>query len=101
MPRRHGEYDRNTVSSSLGRSQPQEWWFPTDTHNESVNYQNPTTLPKPRELIELHRALATVRESYPARQWSKALAAYLHDRDLQGQGQTWFGKGRSEFERGE
>lgn len=34
-----GEFDRKTVSSSLGRSEPQEWWFPTDTHNESVNYQ--------------------------------------------------------------
>jgi transposase-like protein len=53
----------------------------------------------PRSLIELHRALATVREEYPARQWSKALAAYLHDRDLQSQ--AWFTKGRSEFERGE
>ena len=53
----------------------------------------------PRSLIELHRALATVRESYPSRQWSKALAAYLHDRDLQGQ--AWFSKGRGEFERGE
>ncbi|HEY5342178.1 MAG TPA: helix-turn-helix domain-containing protein [Solirubrobacteraceae bacterium] len=53
----------------------------------------------PRSLIELHRALATVRESYPSRQWSKALAAYLHDRDLQSQ--AWFGRGRGEFERGE
>jgi len=36
-----GEYDRNTVSSSLGLSEPQESWFAsrTDTHNESVNYQ--------------------------------------------------------------
>jgi hypothetical protein len=53
----------------------------------------------PRSLIELRRVLRTVRVSFPARQWSKALAAYLHDRDLQGQ--AWFVKGRDEFERGE
>jgi len=34
-----GEYDRKTVASSVGLSEPQDWWFPTDTHNESVNYQ--------------------------------------------------------------
>ena len=53
----------------------------------------------PGSLIELHRALTTVRESYPSRQWSKALAAYLHDRDLQSQ--AWFSKGRDELRRGE
>jgi hypothetical protein len=53
----------------------------------------------PRSLIELQRVLTTVRDSYPARQWSKALAAYLHDRDLQSQ--TWVTRGRGEFERGE
>jgi transposase-like protein len=53
----------------------------------------------PRSLIELQRILAGVREIYPARQWSKALAAYLHDRDLQGQAS--FVEGRREFERGE
>ncbi len=53
----------------------------------------------PRSLIELQHALARVRDSYPARQWSKALAAYLHDRDLQSQ--AWFVKGRREHERGE
>ena len=49
----------------------------------------------PRSLIELRRALATVREHYPARQWSKAMAAYLHDRDLQSQ--AWCTKARGEF----
>ena len=53
----------------------------------------------PRSLIELQRVLSTVRDSFPARQWSKALAAYLHDRDLQSQ--DWFVKGRRELERGE
>jgi hypothetical protein len=37
-------------------------------------------------VIEVERILGTVRESYPARRWSEALAAFLHDRDLLGQG---------------
>jgi excisionase family DNA binding protein len=53
----------------------------------------------PRSLIELQRVLSTVKTNFPARQWSKALAAYLHDSDLQSQ--AWFVKGRQEFERGE
>jgi Homeodomain-like domain-containing protein len=39
-----------------------------------------------RSLIEVERVLGTVRESYPARRWSEVLAAFLHDRDLLGQG---------------
>jgi type IV secretory pathway TraG/TraD family ATPase VirD4 len=48
-----GEYDRNTVSSSTGLSDPQEW-FSADTHNESVNYQTQRqrTLP-PGEIAKL------------------------------------------------
>jgi DNA-binding IclR family transcriptional regulator len=53
----------------------------------------------PRSLIELQRVMAGVRKIFPARQWSKALAAYLHDRDLQSQ--VGVVKGRQEFERGE
>jgi transposase-like protein len=53
----------------------------------------------PRSLIELQRVLSTVKANFPARQWSKALAAYLHDSDLQSQ--AWLIKGRHEFERGE
>jgi hypothetical protein len=53
----------------------------------------------PRSVIELQHALSKVRDSYPARQWSKALSAYLHDRDLQSQ--AWVADGRGEFERGE
>jgi predicted transcriptional regulator len=40
-----------------------------------------------------------VRASYPAWQWTKALAAYLHDRDLQSQ--DWVAEGMREFEHGE
>jgi hypothetical protein len=39
-----------------------------------------------RSVIDVERVLDTVRESYPARRWSEALAAFLHDRDLLGQG---------------
>lgn len=37
-----------------------------------------------RSVIEVEQVLDTVRESYPARRWSEALAAFLHDRDLLG-----------------
>lgn len=53
----------------------------------------------PRSLIEVQRALNAVRANYPARQWGKALGAYLHDRDLQRKG--WVAKGLGELERGE
>lgn len=53
----------------------------------------------PRSLIEVQRALNSVRASCPARQWTKALAAYLHDRDLQNQ--NWVAEGIREVERGE
>lgn len=33
-----GEYDRDTVNHSLGRSDPQEW-FGTTTHSDTVGYQ--------------------------------------------------------------
>jgi len=54
---------------------------------------------EPRSLIEVQHVLARVRDAYPAQQWSKVLAAYLHDRDLQGQ--SWASKGQRELERGE
>ncbi len=33
-----GEYDRDTVSQALGRSEPQEW-LSEPTHSDTVNYQ--------------------------------------------------------------
>jgi type IV secretion system protein VirD4 len=33
-----GEYDRDTINHSLGRSDPQEW-FSADTHSDTVSYQ--------------------------------------------------------------
>lgn len=52
-----------------------------------------------RSVIEVERVLGTVRESYPARRWSEALAAFLHDRDLLGQ--KWAREGMEQLRRGE
>ena len=52
-----------------------------------------------RSVIEVERVLGTVRESYPARRWSEALAAFLHDRDLLGQG--WAREGVKQLRQGE
>ena len=52
-----------------------------------------------RSVIEVERVLGTVRESYPARSWSEALAAFLHDRDLLGQ--KWAREGVEQLRRGE
>ena len=52
-----------------------------------------------RSVIEVERVLDTVRESYPARRWSEALAAFLHDRDLLGR--EWVREGVEQLRRGE
>jgi hypothetical protein len=52
-----------------------------------------------RSVIKVERVLGTVRESYPARRWSEALAAFLHDRDLLGQ--DWVREGVEQLRRGE
>src|SRR5262249_13179094 len=52
-----------------------------------------------RSVIEVERVLGTVRESYPARRWSEALAAFLHDRDLLGHG--WAREGVEQLRQGE
>lgn len=52
-----------------------------------------------RSVIEVERVLDTVRESYPARRWSEALAAFLHDRDLLGQ--EWVREGVEQKRHGE
>ncbi len=52
-----------------------------------------------RSVIEVGRVLDTVRESYPARRWSEALAAFLHDRDLLGK--EWVCEGVEQLRHGE
>jgi hypothetical protein len=52
-----------------------------------------------RSVIDVERILQGVRDAFPTYQWTKALAAYLHDRNLLSQ--PSFVKGRQEYERGE
>jgi len=52
-----------------------------------------------RSVIKVERILQSVRENYPARQWSQALAAFLHDRDLLSQ--DWAREGIEQLGRGE
>lgn len=52
-----------------------------------------------RSVIEVERVLGRVRGSYPARRWSEALAAFLHDRDLLGQ--EWAREGVEQLRHGE
>jgi excisionase family DNA binding protein len=52
-----------------------------------------------RSVIDVERVLGSVRESYPARRWSEALGAFLHDRDLLGK--KWAREGVEQLRRGE
>lgn len=52
-----------------------------------------------RSVIEVERVLGTIRESYPSRRWSEALAAFLHDRDLLEQ--DWAREGVEQMRHGE
>jgi DNA-binding transcriptional regulator YiaG len=65
---------------------------------ERVGGRKPTEVSQ-RSVIDVERVLARVRESYPARNWSEALAAFLHDRDLLGQ--EWAREGIEQLRRGE
>jgi hypothetical protein len=49
-------------------------------------------------VVRVERILENVRSAYPAKQWTRALAAYLHDQDLQGQ--DWFVDGLAQVRRG-
>jgi hypothetical protein len=65
---------------------------------ERVEGRKPVEISQ-RSVIEVERALGSVRESYPARRWSEALAAFLHDRDLLSQ--NWVSEGIAQARRGE
>jgi hypothetical protein len=36
----------------------------------------------PRSVVTVEHVLENVKKSYPSREWTRALAAFLHDRDL-------------------
>lgn len=46
-----------------------------------VEHRKPLEL-DPRSIVVVERILRRVQENYPARQWTKALAAYLHDQHV-------------------
>jgi DNA-binding CsgD family transcriptional regulator len=52
-----------------------------------------------RSVIDVERILQGVRDAFPTYQWTKALAAYMHDRDLLSQPSVV--KGIEQFKRGE
>ena len=52
-----------------------------------------------RSVVRVERILDKVRETYPAREWTRALGAFLHDRDLLAQ--DWAREGIEQAKRGE
>jgi hypothetical protein len=65
---------------------------------KQINGRKPVEISQ-RSVIDVERILQAVRKNYPARQWSEALAAFLHDRDLLSQ--DWAREGIEQLRRGE
>jgi len=73
-----------TVSQSAERldvSEPTVRKWLTEGLLKQIDGRKPVEISQ-RSVIDVERILQGVRENYPARQWSEALAAFLHDRDL-------------------
>jgi DNA-binding CsgD family transcriptional regulator len=90
-----------TVSQTAERldvSEPTVRKWLTEGLLEPIEGRKPVEISQ-RSVIDLERILQGVRDAFPTQQWTKALAAFLHDRDLQSQ--PSFVKGRQEYERGE
>jgi hypothetical protein len=90
-----------TVSQSAERldvSEPTVRKWLTEGLLEPIEGRKPVEISQ-RSVIDVERILQGVRDTFPTQQWTKALAAFLHDRDLQSQ--PSFVKGRQEYERGE
>jgi transposase-like protein len=86
------------VAKRLGVSEPTIRKWLAEGLLERVEDHKPVEITQ-RSVIEVERVLGTVRESYPARRWSEALAAFLHDRDLLEQG--WVREGVEQLRQGE
>ena len=86
------------AAERLGVSEPTIRKWLAEGLLERVEGHKPVEIAQ-RSVIEVERVLGTVRESYPARRWSEALAAFLHDRDLLGQ--DWVREGVEQLRQGE
>lgn len=82
----------------LGVAQPTVRKWVNEGLLKAVESRKPLEV-EPRSVANLDRLLRRVREEFPAHQWTKVLAAFLHDRDLQDQ--EWFRRGAQERRRGE
>lgn len=88
----------NQTAERLQVSEPTVRKWLTEGLLERIAGRKPVEISQ-RSVIVLERILQTVRESYPARQWSEALGAFLHDRDLLDQ--QWAREGVEQLQRGE
>jgi hypothetical protein len=86
------------TAERLDVSEPTVRKWLTEGLLERIEGRKPVEVSQP-SVIKVERILKGVRENYPARQWSEALAAYLHDRDLLSQ--DWAREGIEQLGRGE
>ena len=90
-----------TVSQTAERldvSEPTVRKWLTEGLLKAIEGRKPVEISQ-RSVIDVERILQDVRDAFPTQQWTKALAAYLHDRDLLGQ--DWAREGIEQFRRGE
>lgn len=86
------------VAERLGVSIPTvKKWLKEDLL-ERVPDRSPIEV-TPESVVRVEGILDRVREAYPAKRWTRALAAYLHDQDVQDQ--DWFKQGVESLRRGE
>jgi len=93
-----GGLTASQTAERLDVSEPTVRKWLTEGLLEPIEGRKPVEISQ-RSVIVLERILHGVRDTFPTHQWTKALAAFLHDRDLQSQ--PSFVKGRQEYERGE
>lgn len=86
------------VAARLQVSEPTVRKWSSEGLLKAIPGRKPVELSQ-RSVIELERVLEQVRQNYPAARWSKALAAFLHDRDLLDQ--VWSREGIKQLRRGE
>jgi hypothetical protein len=82
----------------LNVSEPTVRKWLTEGLLEPIEGRKPVEISQ-RSMIKVARILQGVRDAFPTYQWTKALAAYLHDRDLLSQPSVV--KGIEQFKRGE